>query len=288
TSFYDQLKGIRDFHRKYPNVQVTHEPSLDHIMEPDIPFSGEERFGKYLDLHALYAIPQFAPLPKSQQESSRRYVNAHRGRTPDINKSMPITLHRRYDAYLTDLLAYLQGFYRRTQLSDDVISETNAKFEKDWALHQPARSNLHRMLSSKASQGQKHIKAAAALEASSKTQANGSATTKDARRKALAMLEVQVKTMASLLTEVIHATISFLELKQTRTPEELQAEILEEEEGGLSDVEVDNEPANDDEEQPFYNPLNLPLGWDGKPIPYWLYKLHGLGIEFKMRDLRQP
>lgn len=30
-----------------------------------------------------------------------------------------------------------------------------------------------------------------------------------------------------------------------------------------------------------YNPLKLPLGWDGKPIPYWLYKLHGLNQEFK-------
>lgn len=36
-----------------------------------------------------------------------------------------------------------------------------------------------------------------------------------------------------------------------------------------------------DDEQPIYNPKNLPLGWDGKPIPYWLYKLHGLGIEYK-------
>ena len=26
----------------------------------------------------------------------------------------------------------------------------------------------------------------------------------------------------------------------------------------------------------IYNPLKLPMGWDGKPIPYWLYKLHGL------------
>ena len=24
-----------------------------------------------------------------------------------------------------------------------------------------------------------------------------------------------------------------------------------------------------------------PLGWDGKPIPYWLFKLHGLGVEYK-------
>lgn len=26
---------------------------------------------------------------------------------------------------------------------------------------------------------------------------------------------------------------------------------------------------------PFY------CRYDGKPIPYWLYKLHGLGVEFK-------
>ena len=37
----------------------------------------------------------------------------------------------------------------------------------------------------------------------------------------------------------------------------------------------------DDDEGPIYNPLNLPLGWDGKPIPFWLYKLHGLGVEYK-------
>lgn len=26
--------------------------------------------------------------------------------------------------------------------------------------------------------------------------------------------------------------------------------------------------------------LTCRLGWDGKPIPYWLYKLHGLGVTF--------
>jgi splicing factor 3A subunit 3 len=45
-------------------------------------------------------------------------------------------------------------------------------------------------------------------------------------------------------------------------------------------------PANgkeeeEDEEEKIYNPLKLPLGWDGKPIPYWLYKLHGLGVEYR-------
>lgn len=38
---------------------------------------------------------------------------------------------------------------------------------------------------------------------------------------------------------------------------------------------------SDDDDKIKHNPKNLPLGWDGKPIPYWLYKLHGLGIEHK-------
>ncbi|MBA0770568.1 hypothetical protein Gotri_019187 [Gossypium trilobum] len=45
------------------------------------------------------------------------------------------------------------------------------------------------------------------------------------------------------------------------------------------ETQVDTE--SDDEDQQIYNPLKLPMGWDGKPIPYWLYKLHGLGQEFK-------
>jgi splicing factor 3A subunit 3 len=34
------------------------------------------------------------------------------------------------------------------------------------------------------------------------------------------------------------------------------------------------------QEEYVYNPLKLPLGVDGKPIPYWLYKLHGLNQEY--------
>lgn len=38
---------------------------------------------------------------------------------------------------------------------------------------------------------------------------------------------------------------------------------------------LDEEDEEEDDDAPVYNPLNLPLGWDGKPIPFWLYKLHG-------------
>ena len=41
------------------------------------------------------------------------------------------------------------------------------------------------------------------------------------------------------------------------------------------------EDSDEDDDRVKYNPKNLPMGWDGKPIPYWLFKLHGLGKEFK-------
>jgi hypothetical protein len=45
----------------------------------------------------------------------------------------------------------------------------------------------------------------------------------------------------------------------------------------LMQEETQADTESDDDEQQIYNPLKLPMGWDGKPIPYWLYKLHGLG-----------
>lgn len=49
-----------------------------------------------------------------------------------------------------------------------------------------------------------------------------------------------------------------------------------------------DEGGSDSEDEFVYNPLKLPLGYDGKPIPYWLYKLHGLNLEFKCEICGEP
>ena len=63
------------------------------------------------------------------------------------------------------------------------------------------------------------------------------------------------------------------------TSREREAEFEETEEAPPP-VEIEEEEEEEDDGT-IYNPLKLPLGWDGKPIPYWLYKLHGLGVEFR-------
>eukprot|EP00929_Paragymnodinium_shiwhaense_P018026 TRINITY_DN127969_c0_g1_i1.p1 TRINITY_DN127969_c0_g1~~TRINITY_DN127969_c0_g1_i1.p1 ORF type:complete len:182 (+),score=41.86 TRINITY_DN127969_c0_g1_i1:2-547(+) len=84
--------------------------------------------------------------------------------------------------------------------------------------------------------------------------------------------------MSDILEDVLSETRTRVERKQTRTYEELEAEHEEEAKEGSGDD--DSLSDDSDEEKPIYNPKKLPLGWDGKPIPYWLYKLHGLNKEY--------
>lgn len=110
-----------------------------------------------------------------------------------------------------------------------------------------------------------------ALFAKSKT-GNRSAAGKDLeKQRELAMLESQVYRMSELLSEQRQATKENVQRKQARTAGERE---------DTDDEASESESEEEDESEVVYNPKNLPLGWDGKPIPYWLYKLHGLNITY--------
>ncbi|CAM9117818.1 unnamed protein product [Phaeothamnion confervicola] len=103
----------------------------------------------------------------------------------------------------------------------------------------------------------------------------------------LAWQEAWVRALLAVLSDVWDATRRQVEKRQTLTVEEREAEIREEEEGVGAAVPEAGEGGDgdggdeSDDDGPIYNPKNLPLGYDGKPIAYWLYKLHGLGVEYK-------
>nr|CAG4647766.1 EOG090X03G1 [Moina brachiata] len=104
------------------------------------------------------------------------------------------------------------------------------------------------------------------------TNRGGANGNKDAEKnKKIALLEAQIYKLIEILSEQRASTKENVERKQARTDGE-----REEEEEEV--VEVADE--DDDDDDVPYNPKNLPLGWDGKPIPYWLYKLHGLNISY--------
>ena len=59
-SFYDRLIVTNEFYQNYPSLTTFGGPKVE--IKNSVQFSGEEVFGKYLDLHELYA--QFSDICK--------------------------------------------------------------------------------------------------------------------------------------------------------------------------------------------------------------------------------
>ena len=109
------------------------------------------------------------------------------------------------------------------------------------------------------------------------------------RRVDIARLEAIVSALIDQLRPTLDGTRRRIERRSTQTENERDQE-LDEEINGASTTDITN-PRNggngegggndsadedDEDDAPIYNPKNVPLDWNGKPIPYWLFKLHGL------------
>lgn len=128
--------------------------------------------------------------------------------------------------------------------------------------------------------GKKHLKAAELFDPSAAVPSNPPSVAeqgKSGTTKLLAMTEACITRYAELLGQVRAETRTNVERKQSRTLEERVEDMAAE-----AEEEPTPEDAVEDDQQDgaIYNPKNLPLDWDGKPIPYWLWKLHGLGIRY--------
>ncbi|KAI5799262.1 hypothetical protein DFH27DRAFT_560125 [Peziza echinospora] len=144
--------------------------------------------------------------------------------------------------------------------------------------------------------GRKHKKALAAKEEADKT-SDGTAAPEAGvpgkamisglklKERAIGHREFRITKLAELLEKEREDTKVNVERKQSLTERERQMELealLREstDPTATADAHDPDDDADSDNDSKIYNPLKLPLAWDGKPIPYWLYKLHGLGVEF--------
>lgn len=102
------------------------------------------------------------------------------------------------------------------------------------------------------------------------------------KERAVAEREHRVRSLAKNMQTQREDTRVNVERKAGMTDKERQQELaaLYEEDNEAIGRPVNQEEEEDEGEEKVYNPLKLPLAWDGKPIPFWLYKLHGLGVEF--------
>ncbi|GIZ03657.1 splicing factor 3A subunit 3 [Caerostris extrusa] len=311
AEFYARLREIREFYRKHPHeIQVPMSVEFEEFNklrentdEPDnmVDFTDEEGYGKFLDFHECY----------------EKYLNVLDYLTylSIFDQVFDIPKERKntdYKKYIECLLEYLENYIAREM--DSVMAD----FEKQWEqgtfpgwqketesalTHAGAHLDLSAFSSWEelASLGLDRLKSAlmalglkcgGTLEERaqrlfstkgkklSELDPNVFAKSKPGRagrhrdsekQKDLAVLEAQLYRLVEIVSEQRQATKENVQRKQARTVGE-----REESDNEASESDSDEEDDND----VIYNPKNLPLGWDGKPIPYWLYKLHGLNITY--------
>lgn len=328
SAFYDRLKEIREYHRRHPAARVVDtSDEYEQLLkeEPQIEFSGEEGFGRYLDLHELFG--EYINSKFGEPIEYAAYLDVFY-KPHKISRKLKST--RQYKEYLQKLLEYLIYFFERTeplQDTDRIFSKVVAEFEEQWANgnfegweddsqengsdsmdHTVIDLDYYSTVEELMEVGPDKLKealAALGLKSGGTVQqraerlfltkhtplekldkkhfakgsrgpernGGGAPLQLNEDAKEVALMEAKIRKLCDLLEETIVRTKENVEKKQALTYEEMEAEREEE--------EVQAESESDDEEQQIYNPLKLPMGWDGKPIPYWLYKLHGLGQEFK-------
>ncbi|KAJ2742116.1 Pre-mRNA-splicing factor sap61 [Coemansia sp. BCRC 34301] len=259
----------------------------------DTMFSGEERLGRYVDLHEQHEL--YLNLADSGHRLTylEYLVGLHRLETyPRRNKQ-----REEYLQYLKSLREYFEGYFVRAMPLFDVskaLEEAAAKFAGDWAAGKVAgwetatvaagdvqvvelfcatcnkRFEKSTTLAAHMN-SRKHQKAASRAAETPATSEQQKQQRDEAERK-IAYDESIVRLYAQILGDRIQETRANVQRRQALTEEERDQEGNEEEHVFVED--------RDDRDEQIYNPLNLPMGWDGKPIPFWLYKLHGLGVKF--------
>lgn len=140
--------------------------------------------------------------------------------------------------------------------------------------------------------GKKHIRAAVErkkrIEEAGETNGTANGVSRGGpsparlKERAVAEREHRVKKLAAAMSTERGDTRVNVERKQGMTERERQQELdnLFSAPSTTAQAAEAEEGEEGDDEDKIYNPLKLPLAWDGKPIPFWLYKLHGLGVEF--------
>ncbi|KAI8933268.1 hypothetical protein NX059_009899 [Plenodomus lindquistii] len=291
------------------------EDHAHSIAAIDSMFTGEEGFGRFFDLTTLHE--QYLNLPVHQHARRLTYLQYldlfDAFSPPQCNIRRDQKKSEAYFQYLKTLQDYLEGFMRRTKplenldkLFDNFDKEFVELWEKDevpgwektvsgaapvngepqgegiWCSACKKGFSKETVYEAHLS-GKKHKKAVQENQDGAKESTNGqtnaSSDIQRFKERAVAEREFRIKKLAAAMQTERGDTKVNVERKQGMTERERQQE-LEQLYSEHQDTGAKDEDEDSDGEDKIYNPLKLPLAWDGKPIPFWLYKLHGLGVEF--------
>ncbi|OCF75015.1 splicing factor 3A subunit 3 [Kwoniella mangroviensis CBS 8886] len=311
--------GIQSF-----TVEGDEEPT---IIDPlDSVFSGEESHGKYLDLylnHSQYmnlrGATRLSYLAYLEMLKSGKV-----GRTLDLKEKSTQGYLEYVQTLYNYLLSFFERALPLVNVQAK-LKEEEEKFKNDWAEGKvpgwEAESSTSKKQGNVNGNGEglwcqycqksyskqtvydahlksdKHKKKEQAAKSSSNHTTNGSPAPNPAASTSTYRTKLEQPARLTYLVQVLLTfppipgkladTRTETERKMALTARERETELEEQEEAPPVPVDLGNDEDDDEDDEKIYNPLKLPLGFDGKPIPYWLFKLHGLGVTFECEICQQ-
>lgn len=252
--------------RKYVLSQAGEHIDLNQI------FSEEERLGKQLDLLSFY------DRYKILQPESSTYLEYLK----TFHEPLPEKL-KEYTAYLHDLKDYLISFIKRSQPFYDIDALSKSledKYQENKSSKQDGTKN---------DDGLVYCKACDKLFTKESVYNGHLSGKKHKKNSQIGSIELPsskyeflIDQLAQFLSKYREAAISNAERYSSMTDREKLIEMNamvgdELDYTTLNESEdSDESKSDDDDDDDIQNLKDLPLGVDGKPMPYWLFKLQGL------------
>ena len=131
-SFYSAVATTREYYARFPSLHTTSDAVSVADVGDSVPFSGEEVFGKYLDLHSFHLRYTNLPGVPAREQDYLQYLDKF-NTFFYITESSKNSKH--YRTYISDLWAYLSDFFSRVQPLVDkatLISAWRSDFDLKW------------------------------------------------------------------------------------------------------------------------------------------------------------
>ena len=317
VNFYDKIKEIKILNKS--GNDINHSTTGDKIFNNLLSeinlktlFTNEENFGKCLDLHELYHEYINIPNIFNNDNNEKNKVMFNMENIVKLNylnyiknidnfKNIPIKVKKseEYIKYIKHLAQYLKSFFIKIyplinfneiqDIIDSKFEDDQEHIDKSIELNEEEeikknelfcnicnKSFAKETLMDAHMKSKKHLKKVNLSKNNDTNNINKNSKEKNKIEEDILhdikYYEYQIIRYKDILQNIIDNTISQIHKKQTMTKEELESDRLN---------EINIKKIEKEEKKKIFNPKNIPMDWDGKPLPYWLYKVHGLGVEHK-------
>lgn len=263
-------------------------------------FTREEQYGEYFDLDSLYC--EWINVLKSSECTIIDFLTTLENifidklNSTDINhlylvKPPMDRKNGRYVHFVEKFAKYLENYlYKSYPLVDKALIESNLTGEfLDEYINKPIKHDISSSKLFCVACG-KNFANASVFE----NHIDGKNHKKNFdKRKEFYLAEFKTKKLLNILREVFHNTKSFTERKLAFSVDERREELeritkiytapvygANEEEKDLSEMEEGSSKESSTNNSLLDGSFDMPLGPDGMPMPFWLYKLQGLDVQY--------